>query len=255
MQNRLQAPPRQFTLIELLVVIAIIAILAAMLLPGLSRSREMARRVQCLNRMEQVMLGAMIYHNDAEMMPPTVRNQQSYDLKDYSGRSTVKQAQGLGLLVQEGHLPDGEFFHCPSLNSSNATHLGYAKYHCMNVNIPNRWNGVGADWFDHPGYATWRIIVSYNYRNPSWYQTHGNTHMRLNQLDPKDAIYIDVADARFGTAIYGHQHGYNVIHADGSGRFFHDPNLEIYNYVLTHGRAFDGWPPHTDEYVFDWMGY
>ena len=45
---------RGFTLVELLVVIGIIAVLVAMLMPTLSRSREAARRVVCLSNLRQV---------------------------------------------------------------------------------------------------------------------------------------------------------------------------------------------------------
>jgi prepilin-type N-terminal cleavage/methylation domain-containing protein len=62
---------RAFTLLELLVVTAIIAILAALLLPALSQTKESGRRIACMNNLRQLGLAARFYTMDeAGFFPP-----------------------------------------------------------------------------------------------------------------------------------------------------------------------------------------
>ncbi len=114
----------RFTLIELLVVIAIIAILAAMLLPVLTRARETARRAVCISNLKQQYLATHNYTDDYEShVPPWgYLGCRYYMFLNLGSHVTGVPDTGPGMLYPD-YVGDYRVFYCPShVNPEGANH-------------------------------------------------------------------------------------------------------------------------------------
>jgi prepilin-type N-terminal cleavage/methylation domain-containing protein len=111
---------KSFTLIELLVVIAIIAILAAMLLPALSKARQKARTIACVNSEKQWGIVFTLYAQE---------NNGSYPIRmEGSSPNHRYWHQILGMNTSNEHATS-EYIFCAAARGSNSTNVNsYGSY-------------------------------------------------------------------------------------------------------------------------------
>lgn len=117
-----------FTFTELLMEIAVIATLAAMCLPLLTRSREMAKEVQCLDNMKQIGQCMARYAKDNNDFFPVGENDAGVTwYQQIAGKSAADMSKASPLYYGRGG-----FFDCPDT-------VGYAKIYGIHQALAPSW--------------------------------------------------------------------------------------------------------------------
>jgi prepilin-type N-terminal cleavage/methylation domain-containing protein/prepilin-type processing-associated H-X9-DG protein len=114
-----------FSLIELLVATAIIAILIALLLPGVQKAREAVNRMQCLNNLKQIGIALHGYHDVYKTFP------QAYDARALFQDPSITPVTSGRVIVTKSWAA----LILPFIEQDNLDRAGYANYHEQHVPI------------------------------------------------------------------------------------------------------------------------
>jgi len=214
-----------FTLVELLVVISIIGLLAALVIPGLSRAREYAYFTQCKSNLRQTGIGILVFSTDHKGSFPTMESPCSSENTGSSGRWVGD--------VTDPH----EDFIGGGSDSSNGG-KSFIKKIYDDTDPGYSWNGTtkSNDWVGRP-----RLPGRYLPINVLWdpIVTLRNWHpMGYSGVGPDSDENRDRVCRMKGTTLFGYSF---LFHSIGCARYRKNPAEDWHVPFNYGGSAANGW--------------